>query len=679
MIKALWSLKLDGKLVGVRALTTSGVYYDVSIDVYKKQLKLDASSLQPIPLMEYGGLFMTEEEFNTGMLIEDGSNHTRLHKGIVEFVAMSNVNDPIYLAKRRKKAQEYRQKYYTYLPDNWLLDFGNYHFENFEGNNNIYTSLSTEQRELIKEYFRWRSKLIFDENKASKVLRTKLNKAKKLMDLMGNATDWVYDGTVDTGYKGGGYCELGHPLRYEHYAYSWGLKKHIIFGSTCMSDFFELDEAVLKQIINAQEVILKEIKSIIFVMQTDRQAAYSEQYSDLWDVMKHFKGKFNDHLKNGSSWAKFMGGFDKAGLPLTRSMLHKFRELKETQANESVQNDFNLRAKEVMRDLEGVGYPQELIYSTLYDKNELILARILKINLLFKDYSSPFVTKGLKILPDMLTVQTKLKSKLLNKYQFTEKLKKPYPFIYQNGTRRLASKQEVNYSGSQIRYEPYLGKQKTDYVLMLMKHLAYRLPPDINHELPKKMPQYAYDYAFDFTGNITMIEDAVKWGSQDSFLSEIGVFDGVIELPEEVENPVIDKESPLYRYDFIANHLEHLTPLEEKRYNRIMPVEYSLNKEKAFIDNVYFRVLKRSGVVEEAVVQPVPDLKVSEEAPSVPNNKIMGLTETLSEMLDRIEEAGATGKIPQNHFVFKVIPTIRNTGRISDKQKRFIDDALSKI
>jgi hypothetical protein len=327
VIKEVWGLKLNHELLGVRVMTLKNEYFDIDIDVYKKQLKLDPSNLKSLPLIEYGDLFMTEDEFNTGQLISDASENTGILHAVNTFVRSNNVTDPLYIAKRKKAIVELRQKYYSYLPNSFLDEFAEYHLDNFDGNANIYSSLTKPQMTLVKDYFRWRSKLIFDEQKASKLLRTSLKKAKDLGELMGDAKDWYYDGTVDTGFKGGSHCELGHALRYEHYAFSPSLSKQIIFGSTCMSDFFELDPVVLKNITQAQETLLKEVKSIVFVMKTDKSEEYGKDYKDLWEVLKFFKGQFNDAIPNGAGWSRFIGGFAKEKLPLTRSMLHAYKNL----------------------------------------------------------------------------------------------------------------------------------------------------------------------------------------------------------------------------------------------------------------------------------------------------------------------------------------------------------------
>lgn len=323
MIKDMWSLKYEGKIMGVRVLTATGEYFDIDIDVFKKQLGLDPKPLKSLRLLEFGDLLMTEDEFDTGLTVADGSNNKRLLKALLEFAKDS----PEAKRKREKKIQELRSTFWVFIPSKWLNEFVEYHLNYFEGNNNIYDRLTANQVKLVREYFRWRSKLIFDENKYSKILRKSLSKAKELAALMGDADDWYYDGTVDTGVMGGGQCELGHALRYEHYAYSPSLNKHIIFGVTCISDFFELDKRVLNNIIRAQEFLMNELKSVVFIMKTGKAEEYSKEYGEVWDVLKFYKGRFDDVVPNGAGWSYFIGGFLKNRIPLTKSMIDQYKKL----------------------------------------------------------------------------------------------------------------------------------------------------------------------------------------------------------------------------------------------------------------------------------------------------------------------------------------------------------------
>lgn len=677
MIKDIWSLKLDGKILGVRVLTEKGQYYDIDIDVYKK-MKLDPRNLKSLPLIECGDMLMTEEEFNSGLIIEDGSNNKQLLEGVKSFVNKVKMTDPKELAKRKKKKFEYRQSYYTYLPNKWLDEFAEYHLDNFEGNNNIYSSLNGEQLTLVKDYFRWRSRLIFYEYNAPKVLRTKPKKSEKLLELMGDANDWQYDGTVDTGYLGGGVCELGHPLRYEHYAYSPSLNRHIIFGVTCVSDFFELDEAVVKNIMKAQETLLKELKAIVFILNTGKLAEYKEDYKDLWAVLRYFKGQFNDIFKNGSGWSRFMGGFEKAGLPLTRSMVMKYRELLKLYNEEKMSKEVNSRIDAVLADVEKLPFNRKVVEYVLADKSDLKIAAILRLLLLNGEYNSLFVKEGLNLLPSLVTAKMKLSDALDNKYKFETMLKENFYFITVNGRRRLATMKEIKYQAPNVVKEPFLGVERTKQMLVLIKYLdKYD-----RYEFSKTsldIPEFVREYEVNFIKDLGYLVEALDFvtsGEADKQLSvllkevkskgNVGWVKhfNVIVQPETAEDEVINTESLHYRYDFIEENLEKLSPSDKIKYANIRSRYNNFRGDEQLINSLYYKLINQ--------VQ-------SNDKANTTVNTVTPLDDELEAKLAKIEKALEAGKLSPNNFVFKVIPTIRKTGRMTEKQKKFVDDALKYV
>jgi hypothetical protein len=318
------ALRYEGKIVGIRAFMGSGSAYDVDLHIFEKKLQLDPSKLRFIDLLEFNDMLISEEEFDTGVFVEEASDNPRILKSVKDYIDSQNENSPLMKAKLFAKKKEIRQKYFSYVPKEWETEFVDYHLDHFESNSNIYEGLTNKQHSLIKTYFRWRSKLLFEEKNAPRILRSNPTKSQTLANLMGNATDWIYDGTVDTGVVGGGHCELGHALRYAHFAASASLGKAIIFGSKCMSDFFEVDQAVLKEIMSAQEFLLKEIKVIVFILNTGKLDEFKTRYSDMWSTLQSLNGNFNKIKRHGSGWVKFMSDFDKAGLPLTRSLLSTY-------------------------------------------------------------------------------------------------------------------------------------------------------------------------------------------------------------------------------------------------------------------------------------------------------------------------------------------------------------------
>lgn len=683
MIQEVWGLKLESKVLGIRALTVGNRYYDIDIDIYKQRLKLDTSALKCLRLMEYGDLLVTEDEFDGGYFVEDGSDNEQILMGVKDFVEALNLRDPRIRAKRAKKADEIRKKFYTYLPQKWLREFAEYHLDYFEGNDNIYSSFTQQQFDIIKEYFRWRSRLIFEELKANKILQAKPRKTAVLIDLMGNANDWVYDGTVDMGYKGGGVCELGHPLRYEHYAYSKSTNKQIIFGSTCMSDFFQVDETVIRHINQAQETLLKEIKSIVFVMRTGKFKEYADDYSNLWDILRHFKGQFNDKTKNGSGWSKFIGGFSKLGLPLTRSMTMKYKELVKQYEQDMKRKEMENKLQENISKLDS-NYRQTL-ENIMKDSYQLTLARNIKLQLLFGNNSSPVVQEGLKLVQNLLTIQEKLRYELGFSQKFLSAVKVTHAFVYENSNRRLATNRDLTL-GMEVVREPYLGVDKSNQLFLLMKECSKLVPMPIK-EVPSQMPIDAKTYETHFIKVLDTLKQAVKWGMSENFNEDIAIFSDKIGVPpvkeqqkfsfteeSKPQQSVTDKESntdPLqFKYNYIENNAVKLTEAERRAFNNLNTEQLTGSRDEPFIREMYQKVYNAvNGIKLKEEEEPISDFQSTPVAPNA----------SYEVKIKALEDASEDDLIPKSAFVFKIIETIKRSGRVSEKQMKYIDEALDKL
>lgn len=194
----------------------------------------------------------------------------------------------------------------------------------FKNNNNIYDGFDEKQIKLIRSYFRWRTRQYFREVTRNTSLETKPKKAETLSTLMHGATDWEYDGCVDTGYFGGGECALGHALRYEHFAYSPSLNQHLIFGITCSSDFFGCPQEQLNKIKNISMEVLEEIKIVSFLYdEYDWHVWYYENYyEDLGYILKALELSGNTEKAFGG-WEKWITAFSELGIPLTEPMVSK--------------------------------------------------------------------------------------------------------------------------------------------------------------------------------------------------------------------------------------------------------------------------------------------------------------------------------------------------------------------
>lgn len=122
----------------------------------------------------------------------------------------------------------------------------------------LYGMLSDAQVDLLKKYYKWYSKRVFRDENGSLNLDTIVSKQynewkkRELSNIRGEE-EWVYEGCIDTGEFPGAYCEMGHALRYVHYARGVESGRVVSFGSKCVGDFFEVDATTMSAIRKAQK------------------------------------------------------------------------------------------------------------------------------------------------------------------------------------------------------------------------------------------------------------------------------------------------------------------------------------------------------------------------------------------------------------------------------------------
>ena len=150
----------------------------------------------------------------------------------------------------------------------------------------LYNFLNEEQITVLKRYYLWYSQRLFTDAQKDPTLgiksQTVLNRKKaNLSQLRNSGGMWYYAGFVDMGYKGAGYCTLGHPLRFMHLAWDVTVSdietaffgedynsnfeeaiesaNCIKFGIKCISDFFEVDSECTRSLQRAQRESLKDM------------------------------------------------------------------------------------------------------------------------------------------------------------------------------------------------------------------------------------------------------------------------------------------------------------------------------------------------------------------------------------------------------------------------------------
>ena len=317
-LKNIWKLKFKNKVYGFR-VHIGNSFYDIYVDDFSEKVKnklISSRVIKSIPLIEHGNMLLTEQELKGLVIQELDSNLLHVLDDYLSSADLSDIGVDI-----KKKKERLSNKFIHYVPAKYIDDFVDFHIKHFDRNDNMYETLSKEQKEVIKGYMRFRSKKLFKELTG----KTKLsvNRMTKLYQLKGDVDDWVYDGVEDTGYFGGGVCTLGHTLRYEHYAYSKTLNERIIFGTKCMSDFFDTNESTIRALTSLQERLIDELKVTVYLKEKGL-SLYDLDKNEFWEVLKSLKGSFDKAMDGGSIWVTILSKWVNSGLPLTKKLYEVF-------------------------------------------------------------------------------------------------------------------------------------------------------------------------------------------------------------------------------------------------------------------------------------------------------------------------------------------------------------------
>jgi len=226
----------------------------------------------------------------------------------------------------------------------------------------LYDMLSPDQEKLLKRYYLWYSQRLFSEAQKDPTFGMKDKnriKAKKeqLDSLKLQGGMWHYAGFIDTGYDGGGYCTLGHRLRYLHIA--WDITQSdieatffgqdydkdieeiiennsdcIIFGIKCISDFFEVDKTCTQNLQRAQRESIKDMEQMYSYYMDGIVDEVCDSFSNMDTFVKRIKIQdmknsisdkdYKPILRNGL--AQFYLQFRELGMPVPKSLVQEMRD-----------------------------------------------------------------------------------------------------------------------------------------------------------------------------------------------------------------------------------------------------------------------------------------------------------------------------------------------------------------
>lgn len=178
--------------------------------------------------------------------------------------------------------------------------------------NDVFRSMTSEQKQVLKDYYTWYTVKVYEQLAKSTRLDLALGKAEKLAQLRG-IEEWKFGGVWDTGFNGGGKCELGHSLRYEYYAipateadkviapgssarrgesYRKRLESSdykIIFGETCASDFFNIRPDEMKKLVKTRKIMSDEIEEMAGILANGLETDQKRKCALLYEIIKRLE------------------------------------------------------------------------------------------------------------------------------------------------------------------------------------------------------------------------------------------------------------------------------------------------------------------------------------------------------------------------------------------------------
>lgn len=281
----------------------------------------------------------------------------------------------------------------------------------------LYEQLTPEQIKMLKKYYLWYSQRVFAEGKKDptmgmKVQKNIIRKKGDLNNLRNTGGLWHYAGFVDMGYRGAGYCTLGHPLRYMHLAWDVTVSdidtaffgedysddfenainsnNCIVFGIKCVADFFEVDSECIQSLQRAQRESLKDMAIMYQYYADGNVQEVSDSFKLLDEVMKILRvndGKkmlFDKEAKTTIpfSLTSFYTQFRDLGMIPPKSLVQEIRDnligWKTHKFNPHICNPDTTILKETVRGIFGKKYDSLLSwlaqpYSTTQYKSNTFL------------------------------------------------------------------------------------------------------------------------------------------------------------------------------------------------------------------------------------------------------------------------------------------------------------------
>ena len=188
---------------------------------------------------------------------------------------------------------------------------------------NVFDCFEDDQLAHIMEYYEKYTIFLFQKLRKSLRLEVSPAKISQLAHIKGEG-DWVFAGMVGLPYQGADYCELGHPLKYVYKAKNTTNGQIIKFGSTCVGDFFDIDQEGVRSLQKLTTTMQKEMKAMASAM---NYGLLDEYYYHECGRLGYLLMVYGEELLNyaeDSTIKSTMLEFIDLGIPLPCSLVSHF-------------------------------------------------------------------------------------------------------------------------------------------------------------------------------------------------------------------------------------------------------------------------------------------------------------------------------------------------------------------
>ena len=519
----------------------------------------------------------------------------------------------------------------------------------------IYNYFTSEQFSVIQQYYEYYTKYLFKTLRGSLRLNVSPSKIENLIQLKGDG-DWEFAGMIDCLKKGAATCELNHPLRYVYFARNINNGQILRFGYRCVSDFFDLDDKGVQDLLKVKDEMFSELKELVAIKEKN---LFFEHYTydcqELGGLILSVKN-IDKLLKVGPDMEKVVE-FLRVKLPLPKSLLGIILNGSSKIGVDNALNDLAFYG--IDTDLLNELKDSEItLISKMFINSEINIKESLKKGKL--DKKSDFY--NFKTINDLEIAINEWSNRL-------PRLLKVQDYFKRQGVKDWSElyKYAVSIGFKNTNSDFYNG-------LLLVMFFDTNISISENYYFPK---EYTYKWH--------KLNETIE-SSFDEIIDYLATRDFIMNLKELIDllsgrNKILEEENQ--RIEMMMQYLKEHLPME--KYNSLggingvsniilqkkLDYDSMTSRQQNFVESVY-KSMKSMDKREEAINNPQIDSDINNRYSLSEKSEVLSKIQKLQEpcILDML--------MKESKRTVDIMETVMATHFVSDKQLKYIDAAYSK-